>query len=492
MPEIKQDIRISTFVVAANDSLHKNMADYVCDGVDDQVEIQAAIDAVSALPGGSVYLTEGKFNISDTISIAANGISLIGANNYTSTLFLVNNTDKDMIDVGGRNVELRSFKLLGNKGNQAAGRGIFLHYGASQDAEVNCVELYQIWGNGIECAGSFCRFNNLWVDACGGIGIYLVSRQNNQVIACHIVSNTGAAIRSYFGWNHIISHNNFSGNYADVIVLERSARITITDNSFFQSGRGAHNTHAVILLSHSGAEGAYDNLIMDNEIWTDETNEPAYGIRETSVYCHHNTIKNNRIANVATAALLSIGLGTIYSEQFSNIFLDALAASANHVVAAQALHLADPTNCVIAAQPDIPRTLSWTLTHPTLTAYTMDIVGVNAKGQPVTETFTEADLWAGETSNAFATVTSITVHDMTGAAAGDILDVGITDVLGLSNVIYATGDVYKCTKNGADYSGVGNITANATYDTVDVSTGGAIGAGDDFTIWYRSNLNILS
>ena len=32
-------------VVAAADSLHSGYADFVCDGVDDQVEIQAAIDA---------------------------------------------------------------------------------------------------------------------------------------------------------------------------------------------------------------------------------------------------------------------------------------------------------------------------------------------------------------------------------------------------------------------------------------------------------------
>ena len=39
----------ATVVVAASDSLNKAAANYVCDGVADNVEIQAAIDA---LPGG--------------------------------------------------------------------------------------------------------------------------------------------------------------------------------------------------------------------------------------------------------------------------------------------------------------------------------------------------------------------------------------------------------------------------------------------------------
>jgi hypothetical protein len=43
--------------------------------------------------------------------------------------------------------------------------------------------------------------------------------------------------------------------------------------------------------------------------------------------------------------------------------------------------------------------------------------------------------------------------------------------------------------NNADYTGVGNWTISTDYFTVDVSTGGAINNGDDFTIWYRTNMN---
>jgi len=53
----------STFVVAASDSKHREWADYVCDGVNDQVEIQAAINALPA-HGGTVTLLDGTFYIS--------------------------------------------------------------------------------------------------------------------------------------------------------------------------------------------------------------------------------------------------------------------------------------------------------------------------------------------------------------------------------------------------------------------------------------------
>jgi len=66
MPEIRQDIRSATFVVAANDSLHKNMADYVCDGVNDHLTIQAAIDAMTT---GTVICLEGTYNNVSSVTL---------------------------------------------------------------------------------------------------------------------------------------------------------------------------------------------------------------------------------------------------------------------------------------------------------------------------------------------------------------------------------------------------------------------------------------
>ncbi|MBW8827805.1 MAG: hypothetical protein JF603_15875, partial [Acidobacteria bacterium] len=40
----------------------KAKADYVCDGIADQIEIQAAVDTAFAQNGGIVQLSTGKFN----------------------------------------------------------------------------------------------------------------------------------------------------------------------------------------------------------------------------------------------------------------------------------------------------------------------------------------------------------------------------------------------------------------------------------------------
>ena len=59
---------VATYIVAASDSRGKNAADYTCDGTADDVEIQAAIDALPA-SGGTVYLLEGTYTMAATVTI---------------------------------------------------------------------------------------------------------------------------------------------------------------------------------------------------------------------------------------------------------------------------------------------------------------------------------------------------------------------------------------------------------------------------------------
>lgn len=62
-------------IVAASDStiFDKEQADFIADGIDDQVTIQAAIDALPAC-GGKILLMEGTFNISATVYLRSNMI----------------------------------------------------------------------------------------------------------------------------------------------------------------------------------------------------------------------------------------------------------------------------------------------------------------------------------------------------------------------------------------------------------------------------------
>lgn len=74
-----QTVRTATYVIAANDAAShvKAQADYVCDGTGDNIEIQSAIDALPSV-GGSVYLSEGTFYITDTLVITRNHVAILG------------------------------------------------------------------------------------------------------------------------------------------------------------------------------------------------------------------------------------------------------------------------------------------------------------------------------------------------------------------------------------------------------------------------------
>jgi hypothetical protein len=181
-------------------------------------------------------------------------------------------------------------------------------------------------------------------------------------------------------------------------------------------------------------------------------------------------------------------------EHFNKI----LAAAADSVRNDEDLSAALPITFTIDAQPDVPRTLAWAFnSHAQITAFTLVFTGVNAKGATITETFTAADGWSGETVNAFATITSIELTTRTGTGAGDTMDIGVGSKIGLANDIAAAADVFKVVKsaaagNAADYSGATNVTPDATYDLADVSTGAAIVAGDSFTISYKTLVGNMS
>jgi hypothetical protein len=71
--------RSVTLVVAASNASPRSKlgADYVCDGTADEVEINAAIDALPA-GGGKVLLTEGTFTLGNTIMLGSTGTTLEG------------------------------------------------------------------------------------------------------------------------------------------------------------------------------------------------------------------------------------------------------------------------------------------------------------------------------------------------------------------------------------------------------------------------------
>jgi hypothetical protein len=164
-------------------------------------------------------------------------------------------------------------------------------------------------------------------------------------------------------------------------------------------------------------------------------------------------------------------------------------ASATAIRSAQDLSASVPIAFTIDAQPDVARTLSWSLGHSNITEYDITVVGVNSFGETITVSWNETAGWSGETSQAFLKVTSITLTARTGTGSGDTMNIGITDVLGMSNKFYYDQDILQVNKNGAAVT-VANAQIDPVYGTLDLSAAG-LSAGDDYTIWYLSSYNTI-
>lgn len=108
-------VRTSTFVVAASDATdeEKAQSDYICDGTADNVQIQAALDALPAI-GGRVLLSEGTFSIAATILVNGNYDALDGQG-YGSLLLRANGSDVGIIKVSAQYNVISNIKIHGNK-----------------------------------------------------------------------------------------------------------------------------------------------------------------------------------------------------------------------------------------------------------------------------------------------------------------------------------------------------------------------------------------
>ncbi|WP_250986883.1 hypothetical protein [Methanoculleus oceani] len=100
----------ASLVVAAGDSspASKAQANYTCDGLDDQVEIQAALAALS--PGGTLVLSRGTFNCSGSIVPSA-GTTLLGQGPEATNLSFSRN---GMLNVSEEHVTLDGFHIEGS------------------------------------------------------------------------------------------------------------------------------------------------------------------------------------------------------------------------------------------------------------------------------------------------------------------------------------------------------------------------------------------
>ncbi|MFA5377842.1 MAG: hypothetical protein WC455_18975, partial [Dehalococcoidia bacterium] len=196
-------VRSATYVIAASNSSNaeKAGADVVCDGTQDDVEIQAGLDAVGGYTyGGKVLLLAGLYNITNTLSLPNTSyVTLEGMGPSSTTIYLANSSNCAMIAKAtpGTTKYRQRIALIGLDGNSAN----------------NATGTYGIDATGIE--GGI--FENIRISDTKGTGFYEASASGGKL---YNVRSTGCGGYGYYlyggaGWllNNVETYGCVGGIY---------------------------------------------------------------------------------------------------------------------------------------------------------------------------------------------------------------------------------------------------------------------------------------
>jgi parallel beta-helix repeat protein len=164
----------ASYVVAAYNSIDNENADFVCDGENDQVTINAAIDNLSA-SGGSIYLREGTYILSDNIIISESNVALVGAGSST-VLKIEDNKNADMRVIyafGVANLLIQNLRIDGNNANQTTGTTDGIYFENVDNSKI------------VDC----------WIKNLTEVGIFLRTSNNNIVAMNTIQGDNYSGVR---------------------------------------------------------------------------------------------------------------------------------------------------------------------------------------------------------------------------------------------------------------------------------------------------------
>lgn len=243
-------------------------ADYITDGTADDVQIQAAIDALPN--GGTVFLKQGTYNIAAPIVIATEkGLHLTGSG-YGSILHAVNSLNDNIIEFNpssaGVWAKFSHFKIEGNCANQTAGHGIYA--AGALECIFESLWFHEVYDYGIYlyriASGNYGHNNKIYNctfdegDNSAGIGggIYMEENDENVIYANSFQFMGGSGARTALGQGYCIydkgglnkiSKNDFVNSYLGVHIHDAGNSV-IADNVFDRPSliglmlRGRHNT----------------------------------------------------------------------------------------------------------------------------------------------------------------------------------------------------------------------------------------------------------
>ncbi len=274
---------ISIIVAASNASAASKAsagATYTCDGTNDEVQIQAAIDAI-VTTGGVVQLSEGLFNIHKSTGndytamiIVKDNIWLRGTG-YATYLKLpdafnldgniVGNCDRTGADIIYHNARISRIRFDGNRANQSAG-----------------VQRGYISYHSHDCVIEDCYWENFRYVAINPFYCYDFIIKNNYVSGLHLT--TGIYVDGTI--DSIIEGNILRCEGGDSILLDDA------DNCVVSSNRIIGGSSGIELRGGCAANSIIGNTIQDGGDYGIRLGQAGYGNADLYNSVIGNTIQN--------------------------------------------------------------------------------------------------------------------------------------------------------------------------------------------------------
>jgi hypothetical protein len=298
-----------------------------CDGSDDQVEINQALEYVTKNSQFSTVHLKGPntYVISDSIFI---GNDTVLEGDPTAVIKLKNKADwqngipliTQMDDTGSHNITVKGFEINGNyKKNEDKKRGEgyynMINFLDSKDIQVHDMRMHDGHGDGLRVErSSNIKFYNNRVDRLGHDGLYAIECQNVEAWNNDITCRTNSGLRIWNS-NHVKFHDNEIDSFlhwsagGPGIQIQKSTGVM---NDIEVYSNTIHNTYGpgIWLIGYGDSypkEEAENVLIYNNTFYDTGTNPNIDWVGGIVTSGFYNTfIENNVFDGVYHAAIIQM------------------------------------------------------------------------------------------------------------------------------------------------------------------------------------------
>lgn len=273
---------LDVYVASATNTVFKPsdiVINYLCDGVNDGVQIQAALNDINNAGGGSLFLSDGVFDVKTTLNIYGN-TNLVGAG-MDSTILRLSNYAPKFAKAGflrcltQNHISIKLLTVDGNRLNQFT------------DSSTN----YGRFGVYTE-ACNYTTIDNIRVKSWYGYGV-----------DPHGIGNT--TIPSAFV---TVTHNEIHDNGWDGITIDKCIDTIVAYNKVYNNGR-----HGINVCTGSKGVYVHDNVLTYNG-WNYNGKLSGCGI---TVQNNQNYTTNN--VDIFANSISSSYKGAICLDDVSNI-----------------------------------------------------------------------------------------------------------------------------------------------------------------------------